>query len=602
MQLTNLGQLLTDSVAAHSARPALRVRRGDEWEQTSYAELGSRVATLAEALLRLGVQHGDRVAIFATNRPEWTIADLATLLIGGVVVPIYQTSTARQARHVLGDAGVSVVFVGGAAELDKVAEVRAELPALRTVIGFAELDEAGDAAAGSAVAEGYLSWRELMAQSPVKDPELERRMTAVTGADLATIIYTSGTTGEPRGVMLTHQAFCFEVEAVRELFQIGSADQSLCFLPLAHALERAWTFVVLRSGALNTYLADAGKVAELLPIAKPTLLVSVPRLYERVYAIARQRASSSPAKRRVFDWAIAVGARAQAAGADISPRLRAELRLADRLVLSGIRAALGGQKRVLACGGAALRPEVERFFHAAGLLVCQGYGLTEAAPLISFNSPQAFRFGTVGRVVAGGEVRIAEDGEICYRGPNVMNGYWNRPDATTEALVDGWLRTGDIGQLDGDGYLSITDRKKDLLVTAGGKNIAPGPIEGELAADPLIEHAVLLGDGRPCVVALLRPSLPDSRDWARTAGLSVGDDAELLAHPELRAELVRRTDLVSAALPHQEKIREIEIITEELTMAGGLLTPTLKVRRRAVERHYSALVEQMYTRIANRKR
>ena len=594
MNLAHLGQLLTDSVAAHPARPALRVRRGDDWEQTSYAELGARVATVAEALLRLGVQHGDRVAIFATNRPEWTVADLATLLIGGVVVPVYQTSTARQARHVLGDAGVSVAFVGGAAELDKVAEVRAELPALRTVIGFEEVAGAEERT------EGYVAWRELIAQQPVKDPALESRMAAVTGSDLATIIYTSGTTGDPRGVMLTHEAFCFEIEAVRELFEITPEDQSLCFLPLAHALERAWTFVVLRSGALNTYLADATKVAEMLPLAKPSLLVSVPRLYERVYAIARQRASS-PAKRRVFDWAIKVGARAQAAG-ELTPRLRAELRLADKLVLSGIRTALGGQKRVLASGGAPLRAEIEEFFHAAGLLICQGYGLTEAAPLISFNSPQAFRFGTVGRVVAGGEVRIAEDGEICYRGPNVMNGYWNRPDATAETLIDGWLHTGDIGGVDDDGFLTITDRKKDLLVTEGGKNIAPGPIEGELAADPLVEHAVLLGDGRPCVVALLRPSLEEARDWAAAAGVSAASDDELVAHPELRAELKRRADAVSDGLPHQEKIRAVAVITEELTMADGLLTPTLKVRRRAVEQRYAAQVEELYTQIRERKK
>lgn len=595
MNLTHLGQLLTESVAAHPTRPALRVRRGEDWDETSYAELGSQVATLAEALLRLGVQHGDRVAIFATNRPEWTVADLATLLIGGVVVPIYQTSTARQARHVLGDAGVSVAFVGGADELDKIAEVRDELPALRTMIGFTEIPGAAERT------EGYVGWRELIAQQPVKDPELESRMAAVTGSDLATIIYTSGTTGDPRGVMLTHEAFCFEIEAVRELFEITPEDQSLCFLPLAHALERAWTFVVLRSGALNTYLTDASKVAELLPIAKPTLLVSVPRLYERVYALARQRASS-PAKRRVFDWAIKVGARAQAAGEAMSPRLRAELRLADRLVLSNIRAALGGQKKVLASGGAPLRAEIEEFFHAVGLLICQGYGLTEAAPLISFNSPSAFRFGTVGRVVAGGEVRLAEDGEVCYRGPNVMNGYWNAPDATAAALVDGWLLTGDIGELDEDGFLTITDRKKDLLVTEGGKNIAPGPIEGELAADPLVEHAILLGDGRPCVVALLRPSLEEAREWAAGAGLSIGSDAELVDHPELRAELMRRADAVSANLPHQEKIRAVAVITEELTMSEGLLTPTLKVRRRAVEKRYSQQVEELYLQIRNRKK
>ncbi|OYO25220.1 long-chain fatty acid--CoA ligase [Enemella dayhoffiae] len=600
MSVSHLGQLLTASVAAHPDRPALRVRRGDDWVVTTYAELGAQVATVAEALLRLGVRHGDRVAIFSANRPEWTVADLATLLIGGVVVPVYQTSTPRQARHVLGDAGVRVAFVGGAAELERVTSVREELPALEQVISFDPVASTGSADGASPGSADVVAWDELITAAPVKDPELEQRMAAVTGSDLATIIYTSGTTGDPKGAMLTHQAFCFEIDAVRELFEIGPEDHSLCFLPLAHALERAWTFVVLRSGAMNTYLADAKTVAEALPQTRPTLMVSVPRLYERVYAIAHQRAASSPAKRRIFDWALGVGARAQAADR-VSGRLRAELRLADRLVLSGIREALGGQKKVLASGGAPLRREVEEFFHAAGMLISQGYGLTEAAPLISFNSPSAFRFGTVGRVVAGGELRIAADGEICYRGPNVMNGYWNRPDASGEAVVDGWLHTGDIGQIDDDGFLRITDRKKDLLVTAGGKNVAPGPIESELAADPLIEFAVLLGDNRPCLTALLWPSADEVRSWASSAGVGVDGSAPHRS-PELLEELRRRVAAVSEQLAHHEKIREVAVLPEEPTMENGLVTPTLKLKRRAVEERFGDLVEELYAKVANRRR
>ncbi|GAB3714309.1 long-chain fatty acid--CoA ligase [Mariniluteicoccus flavus] len=597
MSVSHLGQMLASSVASHPDRPALRVSAGDDWSVTTYRELGTQVAALAGALVELGVEHGDRVALFSRNRPEWTVADLAVLSIGGVVVPIYQTSTARQARHILDDSGAKVVFVEGPDELAKVAEVRDRLPGLASVIAF---EGDGDEQAG------VTAYADLAAHVPSGDSRLEERLGAVEEGDVATIIYTSGTTGDPKGVVLTHRAFVTEVAAVLEFFDIDEHDHSLCFLPLAHAFERAWTFVVLSVGGMNTYHADAKTVAEAMPLVQPTMMVSVPRLFERVFAVANERAASSPIKKRVFDWAIATGRKAQAAtaaGRRPNPLLAQQLKLADKLVLSGIRHAIGGPKKALAAGGAPLRKEVEEFFHAAGILVCQGYGLTETAPLISFNSPKAFKFGTVGRVMPGGEVKIADDGEILYRGPNVMVGYFHNDHATDETFTDdGWLRTGDIGELDDDGFLRITDRLKDLIVTEGGKNVAPGPIEGELAADPLIEYAVVLGDNRPCLTALVRPSLPDLETLAGQLQIQFAEARELVTHEKVIEEIKSRVARVSETLPSHEKIREVEVIDEDLTMDNGLLTPTLKVKRRAVEQKFAEKIEAMYDRVKNRKR
>lgn len=586
----HLGALIAHAVAEHPDRPAVRHLTDGVWDTLTYRGFGRRIDTIAAALIDLGVVHGDRVAIFSRNRPAWSVVDIATLSIGAVVVPIYQTSTAPQARHILADSQARVVFVEGATELAKIDEIRDQLPHLEYVITFDEV-------------EGAAAYAELTQHQPTDPDALARARANVSVDDLATIIYTSGTTGDPKGVMISHRAFVAEIDAVTQFFHIDHHDSSLAFLPLAHALERAWTFCVLSSGALNTYQADARTVADVLPMARPTLLVSVPRLYEKVYAVAHERGSSTKLKKRIFDWAIATGHRAQAAGRRRPPALELRLRIADRLVLRGIRHAIGGPKKTLAAGGAPLRKEVEEFFHAAGILVVQGYGLTEAAPLISFNAPEAFKFGSVGRVMPGGEIRIGDEGEILYRGPNVMMGYANNPEATAETITaDGWLRTGDVGEIDADGFLTITDRLKDLIVTAGGKNIAPGPIEGELAADPLIEYAVVLGDNRPCLTALIRPSLPDLEQLANQLQIQFADVRELLDHERIREELHARVARVSERLPHQEKIRAIEILFDDLTMENGLLTPTLKVKRRAVEKKFHQIVDAMYDKIKNRAR
>ncbi len=590
---SSITDLLAASVAAHPTRVATRVRVDDAWQTMTYAELAAAVEAAASRLVADGLQVGERVAIFAPNSPMWTVLDFAVQSVGAVVVPIYQTSTATQARTILAGSGARWVFCGSFLETDRIAEVRDQLPDLDRVVVMDDEDLTEEPAA-----EAYA--------------EVRRRRGAVRPEDLATIIYTSGTTGTPKGVMLTHGAFLAEIAVVQDSFHLGPEDSSLCFLPLAHALERAWTFCVLAAGAANTYVTDTRTLVTMMPLARTSLMVMVPMVYERVLGTVREQAAS-PAKRRILDWALATGLAAQRAGRDglrADPLLRGRLALADRLVLAKVRHALGGQKRLMVAGGAPLRAEVEEFFWACGMIITTGYGMTEAAPLMTFNTPGDLRFGSVGRPMRGSQVRIvpvpgiasedlaAGDGEIQYKGPNVMLGYWNDPVATREAFDDGWLRTGDIGHFDVDGYLVITDRLKDLIVTRQGKNIAPGPIEEELGADPFIAHAVLVGDDRPCVTVLISPDVGELEAWAEAHAIAYGSLEDLVAHPDVLAELRRRVEAVSAKLPHQEKIRDLRVIFDEFTMENGLLTPTLKVRRRAVEKRFAAVVDEMYERIA----
>ena len=592
--IEHVSHLFASAAAQYPDRVATRVREGQRWRTQTYRELDANVRGTARALVAAGIEPGDRVAIFAPNAPEWTQADLATLLVRAVPVPIYATSTPEQVSHIVKDSGARLLFAGGASELDRVR--RAHTPNLERLV---TLSEAGD--------DHVPSLRELRERSssrPDLDALVDDRLAAARPDDLASIIYTSGTTGSPKGVMLPHRALAAQVRALDTFFAITPDDHSLCFLPLSHALERAWTTVVLSHGCMNTYVPNAKDVADLMVLARPTMMVSVPRLYERVYATARAAVASSPVKQRIFDWALQVGMRLQddyRAGRRPGALSRAQLAIADRLVFASVRAAMGGSKTVLACGGAALRRDVEEFFSAVGLPILQGYGLTEAGPLISFNAPTAVKVGTVGRVMPGGEVRIGPESEIQYRGPNVMTGYWHDPEATAAAFADGWLRTGDVGHLDDEGFLVITDRIKDIIVTVNGKNIAPQPIEGLLLADPLFEYAVLLGDNRPCLTLLVKPSLPDLHDLASRLNVSATSTAELLAHPAVVEELRRRVQHLTEKLPSHEQIRDLRILHDDLTMDNGLLTPTLKVRRREVEKRFQQLIDDMYARIAEHR-
>lgn len=594
MDSGHLAVRFAESATRHALRPATRIASGEDWTVRTYGELLADVRRLAARLIDLGLAPGDRVAIFSTNRPEWTLVDLACATAGLVSVPMYATSTADQAAHILADSGCRIAFVAGATELAKLDAVRADLPGLERVVAFDEPDTEADATslAGELSAGGAVA-------------TVDERLAAASAADLATIIYTSGTTGEPKGVMLTHRGFTYQVDVLNQYFTITDTDSSLCFLPLSHALERAWTYVVLGNGAMNTYVPDPRTVAEMMVRARPNLLVSVPRLYEKVHTAAADKVADSPVKQKLMAWALRVGTEFHTAVAEDRPRSKSlivRFKLADKLVLSSIRDAMGGRKKVLACGGAPLRAEIQEFFFACGLLLHSGYGLTETSPLVTFPSPSGYRFGTVGRVVDGGELRTTDEGEICYRGPNLMLGYWNKPDDTAAVLVDGWLHTGDIGHVDDDGFVYITDRIKDLIVTSNGKNVAPSPIEALLAADPLFEYTLLLGDNRPYLTLLVAPSLPHLEDIGRQLQLTWAHRDELLSNPAIIEELRRRAGELTAKLAAHEQIRDLRLLVEEFTQENGLLTPTLKVKRKEVERRFAQIVEEMYARAGKSKK
>ena len=605
---SHLAHMFRATVTNHGFRPATRVRQGGQWIIRTYAETGRRVAGLARAfvtpglLTEDGLQRGDRISLFAGNCPEWIEADLAGMTIGVIPVPIYPTSTPDQIVHIVTDAGVRVIVTAGPKELDRILEARDQMPGLETVILINPADQVGDHDGLTVLS------LEQVRQAGVSEEiqtVVEERMGQSCPDDVAALIYTSGTTGEPKGVMISHRAALAELQALDAFFDVTPADHSLSFLPLSHALEWGWSMAVIRHGCLNTFVPNPKTISAMLAEVRPTLFVSVPKLYEQVMSVAREKVSDSPAKLKIFEWSIRIGRewwQAEQEGRRPGVSLRARHGVADRLVLKAIRDAIGGPKTVLAAGGAPLRKEVEEFFAACGLLVCQGYGLTEASPLVSFNSPGGYKFGTAGRPLVGSQMTTTEDGEILYRGPNVMKGYWKAPEATAAAIEDGWLHTGDIGHIDEDGFLVITDRLKDIIVTLNGKNISPQPIENSLMKDPLFEHAVLLGDNRPCLTLLVKPSLPQVEELAERLHITSMTGPEMLRSEELAEEIRRRVAEITEKLPHQEQIRDLRVLWDEFTTDNGLLTPTLKVRRREVEKRFTEIVEEMYARLAARRR
>lgn len=601
----HLAHMLAATVARHPGRPATRIRTNAEgdpvWRTQTYREFDARIQAIARALVRDGIAKGDRVALFANNCPEWSEIDFGLLRVGAIPVPIYATSTPEQIEHIVRDSGARAMFVGGISEAGRVRQAWPHLDSLERMISIpASPDE------DVASLDEWMLREGADGELARLDAEVEARMAAASPDDLASIIYTSGTTGDPKGVMLNHGALIAQIDAVATLFPIEPTDHSLCFLPLSHALERAWTTIVFAHGCLNTYLPNARLVAEALVEVQPTLLVSVPKLYETVYRVAHEKVEDSGVKKRIFKWALHVGGQLQHAyrkGREPGALLKAQLPLADKLVFGNIRHAMGGPKTVLACGGAPIRKEVEEFFSAAGIQIFTGYGLTEASPLVSFNSRSAWKIGTAGRVMAGGELAIGQDSEILYRGPNVMAGYWNNPEASAAAIDEnGWLHTGDAGYVDTDGFLVITDRIKDIIVTLGGKNVAPQQIEGLLLADPLFEHAVLIGEGRPFLTLLVRPSLPQLKELAERLGITHEKDDDLVKDQRIMDELRARVNALTAKLPTHEQIKDLRASVEEFTMDNGLLTPTLKVRRREVERKFQAAIDEMYAKLAERRR
>jgi len=591
----NLPAMLSDRARELGDHPALRFRRDGRWLDISYAAMDRSVQTVARGLLALGVQPGDRVGIMSWNQPAWSIADFAILRAQAVVVPLYPTSTPGQVAHIVRDAGIAILFVGGAQELAAVREARPQLPGLQRVLGFD--DAAAEPAAGFA---SFADWA-AAAEALGGDQELAARQAAIRPRDLATVIYTSGTTGDPKGVMLCHANVFHQIRAVNDRFTVGPRDRSLCFLPLSHCFERTWTYYVLHQGATNCYLQDPKQIIPALAEVRPTAMTGVPRLYEKIHAAMFDRVERGSAlRRRLFGWALATGRRfheRRLQGRAIGPWLRLRHALADLLVLRRIRAVVGGPKNFFAAGGAALAQEIEETFLAAGLLVCQGYGLTETSPMITCNSAGSLRFGTVGRPVRECEVRIGPDGEVQVRGPNVMLGYWGRPAETAAAFTaDGWLRTGDVGDLDADGFLRITDRIKDLIVTSGGKNIAPASIEMQVGKDHYIEQIAVVGDGQRFVGALILPSFEALEAWAHGQRIRFADRAELVRNHHVIEFIRERIQRQSCNLASFERIKRFHLLEKGFSLAGGEITPTLKLKRKVIQEHYKDVIAQLYRR------
>ncbi len=591
-----LCQLYFDAVDRFSSKSAaLRYKEGDTWKGMTHQELTRRVKHAALGLLELGVEPGSHVAILSENRPEWAIADYACLTARCADVPIYPTLPAQQVAYLLHDSGARAVFVENSMQYEKVAAVRSEAPNVKHVIVF----DVEDGMAGP----GLVSFQELLQRGAAAEsryPSYREDALAVKGDDLATLIYTSGTTGPPKGVMLTHDNFCSNVVAALKVLTIGPDDSCLSLLPLSHSFERmAGHYVMFHCGTTINYAESVEQVPVNLQEVKPTVVLSVPRLFEKIYARVLENAMAGGAvKRRIFFWArrnAEQWADLRLADKPIPRTLELKKKLADKLVFSKLRARTGGRVRFFVSGGAPLNPEIAKFFYAAGLTIVEGYGLTETSPVIAVNPLDRLRIGAVGVVVPGVEAKIAPDGEILARGPNIMRGYYNKPEATREAIdEDGWFHTGDIGELDSDGYLKITDRKKDLIVTAGGKKVAPQPIENMIKTNQFVLNAVMVGDKRKYPSLLVVPDIDALRKWAEERNLATEDAASFLRAPDVVAKVEREVmgslrDLASFEMP-----KKIALIEEDFTIERGELTPTLKVKRRVVEEKYQDKIEALY--------
>ena len=594
MDLRTLCDIFYQSVETYRKPVHLRYKKDGAWRDISSEEFRRAVEELSMGLRGLGIDRGDRVALLSENRPEWAYADLAVLCAAAVDVPIYPSLTAPQILYLLNDSQSKAIFVSNDPLAAKLAEIRAQAPALKHVIRMDDGAGAGTLTLSEVRGRG----RKALAEDR---GAVKARAAEVKPADLATIIYTSGTTGEPKGVMLTHDNIVSNVAASAPIVSdFGPDDVALSFLPLCHIFERMGGFyLMLARGVTIAYAESIEKVPANMAEVRPTLMFSTPRLYEKMYArVLEKVASDPPARQKVFHWAIGVGSRVFAhtvAGTSPGLLLKLQKAVADKLVFSKIRERVGGRLRLFVSGGAPLARDINEFFGAAGLLIFEGYGLTETSPVITVNAPRALRPGTVGKPISGVEVKIADDGEILTRGPHVMKGYYNKPEATREAIEpDGWFHTGDIGILDKDGFLSITDRKKDLIVTSGGKKVAPQPIENALKSNPLIGEIVMIGNTRNFPAALVVPNFANLEKWAREQGVPFASREALVADPRVVELYDRTVQELMKPYAQYERIKKSALLPREFSIETGELTPKLSVKRRVVEEKYKDLIDRMY--------
>ena len=593
MKKGTLNQLFFTAVDRHANLPfAFRSKVAGTWLPITHRQAAERVQAISLGLRELGVQPGDRVGIVSENRPEWALTDYACLAARAADVPIYPTLTAKQTEYILHDSESVAVCCSTDEQVAKVLEVRAGLPGLKHVIAF-------DA---SVKRTGVLTLAEVEAKGRAassKYPDWKREALAVQPDDLATLIYTSGTTGDPKGVMLSHHNIWSNVQAVLQIIPIGTDDSCLSMLPLSHSYERMVDYTLFQAGVLINYAESFDTVAANLQEVKPTVVLSVPRLYEKVYARVLENAlSGSAIKRAIFFWAKRAGedwATHHLAGLRVPGGLAFKKKIADKLVFSKLQARTGGRIRFFVSGAAPLSADIAKFFYSAGLPVIEGYGLTESSPVLTLNPLERIKLGTVGKAIPGVELKFAADGEILARGPNIMKGYYKLPDATRETVdAEGWLHTGDIGEIDSDGYLKITDRKKELIKTAGGKYIAPQPIEAMVKRNKFVTNAVLYGDRRKYPIVLVVPNYDNLERWAKERNLSYTSRAQLITLPDVHAKIEREVMGAVRELAKFEMPKKVLLIENDFTIEAGELTPTLKVKRRVVEKRYKELIDRVY--------
>jgi len=585
-----VADLLPIAAREHGEKRAVMYKEegASEWTSQSYREVGEIVQRLALGLIDLGIEKGDKVSVLANTRPEWTYFDFAALTTGATVVPVYQTNSPDECQYVLENSDAKAVIVEDSGQLAKIRHVRDRCPVLEHVILM------------TGAADDAISADELAQRGASHDAaEWEDRWSSVTPEDICTFIYTSGTTGPPKGCVISHGNYRAMLDMVLEVGTLGEDELTYLYLPLAHSFALLIQFGTVALGATLAYWQrDPLKIIPDLAEVKPTYFPSVPRIFEKIYTAATAAAENAGGlKKAVFDWAVRVGEKmreTERAGRQPGFLLRKQYEIADKQVLSKIRNLFGGRIEVAVSGAAPINPDILRFFDAAGVLVVEGWGMTETSTAATVATPEDFKFGTVGKPFPGCEIKIADDGEILVRGPNIFQGYYKNPEATAETLVDGWLHTGDIGEIDPEGYVKITGRKKDIIITAGGKNITPANLEAEIKQHPLVSQCVVIGDRRPYLVAVVTLDPEEAEKFASERGLS--SDPEALAQsPEVREALEEHLAKVNAKFARVEQVKKIAILPHDLSQEGGELTPTMKVKRNVVADKYGGEIEALYS-------
>lgn len=586
-----LSQLLLNTLKSYPKDDFMLYKEGTEYVPLSTREFGERVKLLCLGLWDLGLRRGDKLALLSENRPEWVMVDFAVQCLGALTVPIYTTLVAGHVRYIIDDSDAKIVVFSTPEQGQKIGSVKNDLGKVSHYVTLA-----ADAPSGvMTLAEIQEIGRKVDRENPGLFEDLAA---AVRPEDEASIIYTSGTTGLPKGVILTHRNFLSNVTSVSEIIEFSDKDTVLSFLPLSHVLERMVTFTYVYKGCSIGYAESIETVAQNLLEIKPHIMVSVPRVFEKIYSrVMDTILSSSALKRRIFFWALKVGKAYGAlriSGQPVPKSLQLRRNIAHKLVFAKIIERTGGRVRFFVSGGAPLSRDIAEFFYAMGLVILEGYGLTETSPVISVNTLDFMRFGTVGKTLPGVEVKIAADGEILTRGPNVMKGYYKKDAETREAFDDGWFKTGDIGRVDEDGFLAITDRKKDLIVTSGGKNVAPQPIENILKTVPYIQTAVVIGDRKRFVSALIVPNFEKLEDYAKAAGIAFSDRKDLVQNGQIVNFVKGEVDRSTTGLASYERIKRIALLEREFEIEKDEITPSLKVKRNNIENRYKDLIDAIY--------